>query len=144
MMRAIAANGVGQPKAPFSKAQFFEVASRFFLLDSIAPNGKIQTHICIGINGQQELVNSAQFHLLAAFCYEAIFTDFDKEVSVIDEVFEIHRQELSEIILKDKKRNRISFYQQVLFQKMASDAVFQEALLKYYELNRDNLAFVIK
>jgi hypothetical protein len=144
MMRAIAANGVGQPKAPFSKAQFFEVASRFFLLDSISPKGKIQTHICIGINGQQELVNSAQFHLLAAFCYEAIFTDFDKEVSVIDEVFEIHRQELSEIILKDKKRNRISFYQQVLFQKMASDAVFQEALLKYYELNRDNLAFEIK
>lgn len=144
MMRAIAANGVGQPKAPFSKAQFFEVASRFFLLDSISPKGKIQTHICIGINGQQELVNSSQFHLLAAFCYEAIFTDFDKEVSVIDEVFEIHRQELSEIILKDKKRNRISFYQQVLFQKMASDAVFQEALLKYYELNRNNLAFEIK
>jgi hypothetical protein len=68
MMRAIAANGVGQPKAPFSKAQFFEVASRFFLLDSISPKGKIQTHICIGINGQQELVNSSQFHLLAAFC----------------------------------------------------------------------------
>lgn len=144
MMRAIDAKGEGQPKAQFSKAQFFEVASRFFLLDSISPKGKIQTHICIGINGQQELVNSAQFHLLAAFCYEAIFTDFDKEVSVIDEVFEIHRQELSEIILKDKKRNRISFYQQVLFQKMASDAVFQEALLKYYELNRDNLAFEIK
>jgi hypothetical protein len=144
MMRAIDAKGVGQPKAQFSKAQFFEVASRFFLIDSISPKGKIQTHVCIGINGQQELANSAQFHLLAAFCYEAIFTDFDKEVSVIDEVFEIHRQELSEIILKDKKRNRISFYQQVLFQKMASDAVFQEALLKYYELNRDNLAFEIQ
>jgi hypothetical protein len=143
MMHAIDAKGVGQPKAQFSKAQFFEVASRFFLIDSISPKGKIQTHICIGINGQQELENTAQFHLLAAFCYEAIFTDFDKEVSVIDEVFEIHRQELSEIILKDKKRNRISFYQQVLFQKMASDAVFQEALLKYYELNRDNLAFEI-
>jgi hypothetical protein len=143
MMRAIDASGVGQPKAPFSKAQFFEVASRFFLIDSISPKGKIQTHVCIGINGQQELANSAQFHLLAAFCYEAIFTDFDKEVSVIDEVFEIHRQELSEIILKDKKRNRISFYQQVLFQKMASDAVFHDALLKYYELNRDNLAFEI-
>jgi hypothetical protein len=80
---------------------------------------------------------------LAAFCYEAIFADFDKEVSVIDEVFEIHRQELSKIISKDKKRNRISFYQQVLFQKMASDAVFQEALLKHYELNRDNLAFEV-
>ena len=143
MMHAIDAKGVGQPKAQFSKAQFFEVASRFFLIDSISPKGKIQTHICIGINGQQELENTAQFHLLAAFCYEAIFTDFDKEVSVIDEVFEIHRQELSEIILKDKKRNRISFYQQVLFQKMASDTVFQEALLKYYELNRDNLAFEI-
>ena len=144
MMRAIDAKGVvGQPKAQFSKAQFFEVASRFFLIDSISPKGKIQTHICIGINGQQELENTAQFHLLAAFCYEAIFTDFDKEVSVIDEVFEIHHQELSKIILKDKKRNRISFYQQVLFQKMASDAVFQEALLKYYELNRDNLAFEI-
>ncbi len=143
MMRAIDAKGEGQSKAQFSKAQFFEVASRFFLLDSISPKGKIQTHICIGINGQQELENTVQFHLLAAFCYEAIFTDFDKEVSVIDEIFEIHRQELSKIILKDKKRNRISFYQQVLFQKMASDAVFQEALLKYYERNRDNLAFEI-
>jgi hypothetical protein len=143
MMHAIDAKGVGQPKAQFSKAQFFEVASRFFLIDSISPKGKIQTHICIGINGQQELENTSQFHLLAAFCYEAIFTDFDKEVSVIDEVFKTHRQELSKIISKDKKRNRISFYQQVLFQKMASDAVFQEALLKYYELNRDNLAFEV-
>ena len=143
MMHAIDAKGVGQPKAQFSKAQFFEVASRFFLIDSISPKGKIQTHICIGINGQQELENTSQFHLLAAFCYEAIFTDFDKEVSVIDEVFKTHRQELSKIISKDKKRNRISFYQQVLFQKMASDAVFQEALLKHYELNRDNLAFEV-
>lgn len=143
MMHAIDAKGVGQPKAQFSKAQFFEVASRFFLIDSISPKGKIQTHICIGINGQQELENTSQFHLLAAFCYEAIFADFDKEVSVIDEVFKTHRQELSKIISKDKKRNRISFYQQVLFQKMASDAVFQEALLKHYELNRDNLAFEV-
>ncbi len=144
MMRAIDASGVGQPKAPFSKAQFFEVASRFFLIDSISPKGKIQTHVCIGINGQQELVNSAQFHLLAAFCYEAIFTDFDKEVSVIDEVFEIHRQELSEIILKDKKRNRISFYQQVLFQKMAKDVLFQKALLEYFESHRGDLPFEIQ
>lgn len=144
MMRAIDASGVGQPKAPFSKAQFFEVASRFFLIDSISPKGKIQTHVCIGINGQQELANSAQFHLLAAFCYEAIFTDFDKEVSVIDEVFEIHRQELSEIILKDKKRNRISFYQQVLFQKMAKDVLFQKALLEYFESHRGDLPFEIQ
>ncbi len=144
MMNAIDASGVGHPKAQFSKAQFFEVASRFFLIDSITPKGKIQTHICIGINGQQELANSAQFHLLAAFCYEAIFTDFDKEVSVIDEVFEIHRQELSEIILKDKKRNRISFYQQVLFQKMAKDVLFQKALLEYFESHRGDLPFEIQ
>jgi hypothetical protein len=64
--------------------------------------------------------------------------------AVIDQVFEKNLKEISKQILGDKKRNRISFYQQVLFQKMASDAVFQEALLKYYELNRDNLAFEIK
>jgi hypothetical protein len=144
MMNAIVQKGEGQQQTQFSKAQFFEVASRFFLIDSITPKGKIQTHICIGINGQQELANSAQFHLLAAFCYEAIFTDFDKEVSLIDQVFEQHRMEISEQISSGKKRQAIHFYQQLLFQKMASDAVFQEALLKYYELNRDNLPFEIR
>jgi hypothetical protein len=143
MMHAIDQKGEKQQKTQFSEEEFFQVASRFFYIDSITPKGKIQTHICIGINGQQELANSAQFHLLAAFCYEAIFTDFEKKTSPIDSVFEFHRKEISEIILKDSKRNRISFYQHVLFQKMVSDAVFQEALLKYYELNRYNLPFEI-
>jgi hypothetical protein len=144
MMHAIDQKGEGQQITQFTKEELFTVASRFFLIDSITPKGKIQTHICIGINGQQELANSAQFHLLAAFCYEAIFTDFEKQTSPIDSVFEFHRKEMSDIISKDSKRNRISFYQQLLFQKMASAAVFQEALLKYYELNRDNLAFEIQ
>jgi hypothetical protein len=143
MMHAIDQKGEGQQKTQFSKEELFTVASRFFLIDSISPKGKIQTHICIGINGQQELENSTQFHLLAAFCYEAIFTDFEKQSSPIDSVFEFHRKEMSDIILKDKKRNRISFYQQLLFQKMASNAVFQEALLEYYESHRGDLPFEI-
>jgi hypothetical protein len=144
MMQAIDQNGEGQQQTQFSKEELFTVASRFFLIDSITPKGKIQTHVCIGINGQQDLENSVQFHLLAAFCYEAIFTDFDKEVSLIDQVFEQHRMEISEQISSGKKRQPIHFYQQLFFQKMASDAFFQDALLKYYELNRDNLAFEIR
>jgi hypothetical protein len=143
MMHAIDQKGEGQQKTHFTKEELFTVASRFFLIDSITPKGKIQTHICIGINGQQELANSAQFHLLAAFCYEAIFNDFEKQSSPIDSVFEFHRKEMSEIILKDKKRNRISFYQQLLFQKMASAAFFQQALLEYYESHRGDLPFEI-
>lgn len=144
MMQAIDAKGQGSPKAQFSQAQFFEVASRFFFIDSIAPDGKIQTHICIGINGQAELEKSAPFELLAAFCYEAIFTDFDKEVSVIDQVFEQHRKEISEQIIRGKKRQPLHFYQQRLFQKMAKDVLFQQALLAYYQIHRANLAFEIQ
>lgn len=141
LMDAIDAKGTFNRKTQFTKDQYFEVASRFFLIDSISPKGKIQTHICIGINGQEGFENHEQFELLAAFCYESIFLDFEKENSVVYGVFEETIKAIKTQLPKDKKQINLALYQQLLFQEMARNKAFQEVLLMYYNLNKDNLPF---
>lgn len=129
----------------FNEQELFQVAARFFYIDSVFADSTFQTHICIGINGVDQINSKKDLTLLAAFCYEAIFTDFDKEVSAIDQVFEKHKKELTQKI-KSGENNMadLKALRYELYTLMAKDHVFQKVLLDTYDQNKFNLAFKIK
>ena len=144
-MSAIDAKGEGASKTQFSEKEFFQVAARFFFIDSIFDDSTFQTHICIGINGVNQINDQKDLTQLAAFCYEAIFSDFDRETSVIDQVFEIHKNELEQKMKSgESNKTDLDALRNELYTRMAQDLVFQKVLLEAYAQNKSNLAFKVK
>lgn len=145
MMRAIDAKGELPNKAQFSEKEFFQVAARFFFIDSIFDDSTFQTHICIGINGIDQINDQKDLTQLAAFCYETIFSDFDREISLIDQVFEKHKNELEQKMKSgESNKTDLDALRNELYTRMAQDLVFQKVLLDAYAQNKANLAFKIK
>lgn len=129
----------------YTTIELMEVASKFFYCDAVLPDTSIQVHVCIGLNGIKEATWEKDYTLLAAFCFEAIFNDFDKDISEIWESFLAKKSEAGK-----KYRSNISTLDQYLldvrldlFDRMKQDEILKKALLNYYELNKTNLAFRI-
>jgi hypothetical protein len=130
----------------YSIDELMEVASKFFYCDKVTPDSNIQSHVCIIINGLKETQWEKDYTLLTAFCFEAIFSDLDKNTSAISESYG-----------SEKKKSRDTFKKNIttldkyledvkldLFSRMKNNAVLKKELLAYYELNKSNLAFRIE
>lgn len=127
----------------FSSTELMEVASLFFYCDKVFPDTTIQSHVCIGLNGITEANLQKDYTLLEAFCYEAIFNDFEKDVSVIDDSYSRNKRIAC---LKYKSTiNSLDQYlldvRKELFELMKNDSILKESLLNYYERNKNNLSF---
>jgi len=127
----------------FNQDELMEVASKFFYCDQILPDTIVQSHVCIGINGIKEAKWDKDYTILAAFCYEAIFDDLDKDASQIDEAYSTEKQMACEQYRKnitslDKYLENVRLE---LFSRMKINAILKQKLLLYYELNKNNLAF---
>ncbi|HYG50330.1 MAG TPA: hypothetical protein VD905_05475 [Flavobacteriales bacterium] len=140
---------INNPKTAINKTysadELMEVASKFFYCDRVNPDTSVQSHVCIGINGLKEAKWEKDYTLLAAFCYEAIFADLDKDTSQISEAYTNEKK-----ISCQKYRKNITTLEKYLedvkldfFNRMKSNAVLKAKLLTYYELNKANLAFRI-
>lgn len=129
----------------FNQEELMEVASKFFYCDQVNPDTTVQMHVCIGLNGIKEAMWEKDYTLLAAFCFEAIFYDLDKEDSQLrvsysfehDKAFNKYRNNITTLdkYLEDVRKD--------LFIRMKSNLTLKEKLLSYYELNKNNLAFKI-
>ena len=129
----------------FNQVELMKVASKFFYCDQILPDTIVQSHVCIGINGIKEAKWDRDYTILAAFCYEAIFDDLDKDSSQIDETYSSEKKVACEQFRKnitslDKYLEDVRLD---LFSRMENNAILKQKLLLYYELNKNNLAFKI-
>ena len=130
-------------KTTYNIDELMEVASKFFYCDKVLPDTMIQTHVCIGLNGITEANWDKDYRLIEAFCFEAIFNDFDREISEIDESYSsnIERARLKfnpsikalDLYLLEVRKE--------LFDLMKNDDVLKQSLLMYYEQNKNNLSF---
>jgi hypothetical protein len=125
--------------------ELMEVASKFFYCDKVNPDTSVQSHVCIGINGLKEIKWEKDYTQLAAFCYEAIFTDLDKDNSKIDESYTSEKK-----LAREKYRKNITTLDKYLedvkldlFNRMKNSTTLKEELWAYYELNNNNLSFKI-
>jgi hypothetical protein len=119
-----------------------DVASRFFYCDMVFPDTTVQSHVCIGINGVKETKWEKDYTLLAAFCYEAIFTAKD---SMLDNSYASEKKEACAA-----HRTAITSLDQYLldvradlFERMKHNELLKNLLLNYYQENKSNLAFTI-
>lgn len=133
-------------KTVYTSAELMDVASKFFYCDLVTPDTLVQAHVCIGLNGVKEAVWEKDYMLLAAFCYEAIFSDFDDDPSDIWESFVSKKAEAGQKYL-DTISTLDNYLQDVrleLFRLMKEDEILKKNLMDYYELNKTNLAFKIE
>ncbi len=132
-------------KVEFSTEELMEVASKFFFCDSVLPDTTVQAHVCIGLNGVKEAQWTKDYTLLEAFCYEAIFSDFDKDSSQVWELFGDVKSQ-SESYFQKEMQSLESYLENVkneVFKRMKTDSILKNNLLDYYDKNQSNLAFKI-
>ncbi len=134
-----------QREKTYTVEELMEITSKFFYCDQVNPDTSVQMHVCIGINGLNETNVEKDYTLLAAFCYEAIFSDLDNDDSQIRNAYVSEKKESCEQFRKnittlDKYLEDVKLD---VFSRMKSNSTLKEKLLAYYELNKNNLAFVI-
>ncbi|MBI3135414.1 MAG: hypothetical protein HYZ14_12130 [Bacteroidetes bacterium] len=134
-------------KIIFTQSEMLKIASRFFLCDKINETKlDIGYHICIGMNGQKELTSDRDYTLLEAFCFEAIFHYLGlKRKPGFQKNFE------SYISLSTKKHKKADLKPADLLEKvkqecysyMENDADLKNDLLRFYEVNKENIGITI-
>ena len=143
-------NAIKHPDAlvtdTFSIDELMEVSSKFFYCDLVNPDTSVQAHVCIGLNGVKEASWKKDYTLLAAFCYEAIFHQFDADNSALWNAFVTEKKNAAEKF-KPQITSLDQYLQDVkteLFVRMKNNSTLKNDLLSYYELNENNLPFRIK
>ena len=131
----------------YSKKELLDVASRFFFSDSIYADTTVSMHMCVGLNGMEDVNWKKDYTYLEAFCFEAIFY-YLREGKMYDceKNFKMIVEELkNEYLEKEKSMDGLLKYIQInTFKRMAKDKILTERLYDYYNLNKDNLNFSLK
>lgn len=132
----------------FTLDEIMLVASHFFYCDAInKKDTAIQSHVCIGINGQHEMQSQKDFTLLEAFTFEAIFSHINKKK---EPLFYKEFQEYKNRIAKEKRKDFVDFDSYLIeiknacYHKMKMNKDLKKKLLKYYAKNKVNLNFAIQ
>jgi hypothetical protein len=119
-------------------------AAKFFYPDSIYTDGRVQSHICIGINGFQR-EREGRSVMIEAFCWSAIephvmtteptplFAEYDKAKALAEEL-----QLGSDVHVK------LTRYQGVVWAQMSQSKLLRELLLAKYEKQKHVLTFTVK
>lgn len=125
--------------------ELMDVSSKFFYCDQLLADTVVQSHVCIGLNGIKDAKWDKDYALLSAFCLEAIFNDFEKEPSQIDEAYSVEKKAACEQFKKNITTldKYLEDVRSDLFKRMQRNAILKEKLIQYYELNKNNLAFTI-
>jgi hypothetical protein len=132
-------------KVEYSTQELMDVASKFFYCDSVLPDTTVQAHVCIGLNGVKEAKWAKDYTLLEAFCYEAIFSDLDKDSSQVWESFGAIKSK-SEWLFRKKISSLPSYLESVkkeVLKQMNNDPILKTTLVAYYQKNQSNLSFRI-
>lgn len=121
----------------YTTDEMMTVASRFFLMES-----NYSAHVCVSINGIDELKKNKDYTLLEATLYDAIFN------GILQEKEPEFKKKLMEYLGKfnDKetlKTNDLEATRQMLFSKMKNDDSLKEFLLEYHHINQDNIPYIL-
>jgi hypothetical protein len=136
------------PSTHFTTLEMMRVASRFFYVDHVSEKDTtVSSHICVAINGQNELKNVRDLSVLEAFCFEGIFHYLNKRKK--SAFFKTFDDAMRQSSLYEKKRftDFSSFLQAVkirCYDAMEKDKDLEKSLLGYYQSNRNNINFIIE
>lgn len=118
------------------------VAVRFFYPDDVRPDGTIQTHICIGLNGVQDLQRPRDT-VLEAFLYATILQAVQDRGSPLARDFLRARDAMNRADLSSDSAVRITRAQGLMWGLMGQSGALRDVLRASYRENAAMLPFVI-
>jgi hypothetical protein len=135
-------------KDTFTVDELLLVASKFFYCDQVnEEDTSVARHICIGINGQNEIKSEKNLILLQSFAFEAIFHYLLKKRSpLFEKNFDDFRRQSS-------RRNKLHFVdfdshlisvRNECYEYMINNPDLKIKLLQYHRKNKNNFNFYLK
>lgn len=131
-----------RPRPSFTMDEVVSVAVRFFYPDSILPDGRVQTHVCIGINGVSDLQRGRDI-AVEAFVYSAIMKELKDNRHGLDSAYQRAAHRLNRLDLSSDNRVRLIRSQGALWTMMAQSPALRETLWADYRAQRSFLPFSI-
>jgi len=131
-------------KGKYSVEELMNIASKFFLVEK--QGEKFGTRVCVGINGLNKISNKKDYTLLEAVAFDAIFDrimQFDKPEP---EFMSKQSEYLNNAIKKldsIQEKTYLNLMRKELFESMKNDSDLKQQLLKFIEINKENIPFEI-
>lgn len=145
---SIAAARGSAPAAPASGlrtvdfGRVMDVAARFFYPDAVLPNGYIQSHVCVGINGIADMQNGRDL-ALEGFVYAAIFHDLLKPRYYVTADFDAASRLVNAMDLSTDSTARLQRAQGVMWGVMRQSEKLRQVLVAEYRRAHAYLPFQI-
>lgn len=117
-----------------------DVAARFFYPDEVLPDGRIQAHICVGINGVVDMQGGRDL-AVEAFAYAAIFHDLLAPRGGLDAEFQATKRLVNAMDLSSDPATRLHRAQGVMWAAMLRSARLRHVLLAEYARAQSYLPF---
>lgn len=130
-----------EPRA-VSFQRVIDVAARFFYPDSILPNGRIQSHMCAGINGIVDM-QGGRDPAVEAFAFSALFHELDAPKFYLDGDFGEAARLVNAMDLSSDPTMRLRRAQGAMWALMVRSEKLRQVLLTEYERTRSHLPFRI-
>ncbi|MBX6365676.1 MAG: hypothetical protein IRZ00_17550 [Gemmatimonadetes bacterium] len=117
-----------------------KVAVRFFYPDAVLPDGTIQSHICVGINGLRDFPGERDL-TLEAFTYSAVFQDLLHPKFKIEEEYDHVKRQMNDLGLSADPEVRLARAQGFMWGRMMQSRRLRDVLGAEYRRLRDALPF---
>jgi hypothetical protein len=124
------------PKPSYDMKTLLPIAASFFYPQEMS--GKLHIHICVGINGLNELKPKAPV-ALAAFCFQAIFRGLmarQPEITGFIDQIKVKRKEKENMDIKD--------FQKEIWGWLENEPQLKKLLIEEYGRAKDILPFVLQ
>jgi hypothetical protein len=134
------------PPASIPYDDFLDIAVRFFYPDAIRPDGTIQSHVCVAINGVRELSGPRRPYA-EALAYVAILNAFfsasPENPSELEQNWRETNRLMNSIALGQDPETRLLRAQGLMWGQMAQSDELHRVLQSEYEGSRDVLPLVL-
>ena len=123
--------------------QMLELAVKFFSVITINKDGAYSVKVCTGMNDIRK-TEKIRKPLLEAFCFSSVAKNYHGEkFNMMDEMVKSAKQ-LYKVNLGVDENERLLRAQGAMYFLMRSDENLIKMLRSEYELNKDNLPFILK
>jgi hypothetical protein len=130
------------PPASITMDELMRVAVRFFYPDTVLPDGSIQAHVCVGLNGMKDLPEPRRL-AVEAFAADVILHDMKSPKHPLQDEFSDALQRVIKLGLSSDPEVRLTRVQGALWGSLAQSRRLRRTLRREYDRSRDWLPFVL-
>jgi hypothetical protein len=120
-----------------------DVAARFFYPDAVLPDGRLQSHICVGVNGMLDYVGERDL-VLEAFAFSAVFRDLLASKHDVEQDYRKAKALMNSMNLSSDPQVRLARAQGVMWGAMVGSERLRSVLLEEVQHKQSYLPLAIR